>query len=203
MSELDWPEGFERTDPADRTSYPSGFEVTRTHAFDSIVEELGRLEGAMNIRVETAAPHTSKQPHRPYADRDPDDPGVVAYYDQQGQGYAVACDRWDNLRDNARAIALYIDAKRAINRYGVATVGSEFATQALPTGEEDVVVAGAGRSPHDVLSVSEDAPEATVKGAYRELLKERHPDHGGSKAEFRQLQQAKETLLGGGEDRAE
>lgn len=194
---LDWPEGFERTDPADRISYPGGFEVSRTRAFDSIVEEIEKIDGAMNVRVETAAPHTQKAPHRPYQDRDPDDPGVVAYYDREGQGYAVACDRWDNLRDNARAVALYVDSKRAIERYGVATVGSEFETQALPSGEEDVVAAGSGRSepPHEVLGVAPDAPDAVVKGAARSLKAEKHPDSGGSRDAFRRVVEAEEAML--------
>lgn len=199
MSDLTWPDGFERTDPADRTPYPGGFEVTRTRAFDSIVEEIDRIDGAMNVRIETAAPHTSKHPHRPYADRDPADPGVVAYYDREAQGYAVACDRWDNLRDNARAIALYVDAKRAIERYGVATVGSEFQTQALPAGEEDeaVIIAGAGReAPHEVLNVAPDAPDDVVRAAARRLAANAHPDTAdGDEAEFKRIQTAKEDLL--------
>lgn len=199
-STLDWPNGFERTPPDDREPYPGGFEVSRTRAFDSIVEQIDKIEGAMNVRVETAAPHTKKQPHRPYSDRDPDDPGVVAYYDREGQGYAVACDRWDNLRDNARAIALYVDAKRAIERYGVATVGSEFQTQALPSGEDDdVVVAGPGgdrQEPHEVLNVAPDAPDDVVRAAARRLAANAHPDRpDGDQEEFKRIQQAKQALL--------
>lgn len=193
MSDLDWPEGFERTLPKERRRYPGGFEVSRTTAFDSIVEEIQKIEGAMNVRIETAAPHTQKAPHRPYQDRDPDDPGVVAYYDRQGQGYAVACDRWDNLRDNARAIALYVDAKRAIERYGVATVGSEFDTQALPSGDEDVVEAAPPA--HEVLGVAPDAPDAVVQGAARSLKADAHPDRGGSREEFQRIVDAEEEML--------
>jgi len=195
MSELDWPDGFERTDADDRRRYPGGFEVSRTTAFDSILEEIDKIDGAMNVRIETAAPHTAKHPHRPYTDRDPDDTGVVAYYDREGQGYAVACDRWDNLRDNARAIALYVDAKRAIERYGVATVGSEFDTQALPSGDEDDDVVAAAPPPHEVLGVREDAPDAVVKGAARSLKKDVHPDNDGSREQFQRVVEAEEAML--------
>lgn len=197
MSDLEWPEGFERTAPADRARYPGGFEVSRTKAFDSILEEISKIDGAMNVRVETAAPHTSKHPHRPYADREPDDPGVVAYYDRQGQGYAVACDRWNNLRDNARAVALYVDAKRAIERYGVATVGSEFDTQALPSGDGDENVVEAAPPPHEVLGVDPDAPDAVVKGAARSLKGEHHPDSGGDRETFQRIVEAEEAMLDG------
>lgn len=194
MSELDWPDGFERTEPEDRVRYPGGFEVSRTRAFDSILEQIEKIDGAVNIRVETAAPHTSKHPHRPYQDREPDDPGVVAYYDREGQGYAVACDRWDNLRDNARAIALYVDAKRAIERYGVATVGSEFQTQALPSGEDDAI---AGEPPpHEVLGVAPDADPGVIRAAARELKKQNHPDSGGDRGTFQRIVEAEEVMLG-------
>jgi hypothetical protein len=194
---VDWPEGFERTDPDDRASYPGGFEVTRHRAFASIMDELEAID-AYNIDVQTNAPHKSRQPHQPYKDATPDDPSVVVYFERDGQRYAIPCDRWDNLRDNARAIGSYLDAKRAIERYGVSTVDTEMSTQALPSGddEEAIVVAGGETlEPHEVLEVSPDAPDAVVKGAYRELLKERHPDHGGTAEELKQLNQAKDSLL--------
>lgn len=191
-SRLDWPAEFDRTPADEREPYPHGFRISRSRAFDNILEELRKMD-ARNVQVKTAAPHTQAEPHRPYADRTPDDPGVVVYFERDGQQFAVPCDQWDNLRDNAQAIAKYLDAKRAIQRYGVSTVGSEYQTQALPSADDDAVVAS--QPPHEVLGVTPDAPEASVKGAYRELLKERHPDHGGSREEFEQLQAAKEAML--------
>lgn len=198
MSNLDWPTDFERTPMGKRESYPHGFRVSRSDAFDNILAELRKL-GARNVQLDTGAEHQQRNPNKPYANSEFDDPSVVVRFERDGQQYAIPCDRWDNPRDNGQAIARYIDAKRAIERYGVSTIESEFSTQALPSGEEDedVVVAGAGRSAHEILGVSENAPEATVRGAYRELLKKRHPDHGGSTAEFRRLLVAKETLLEG------
>lgn len=192
MSDLDWPEGFDRTPAADRRRYPGHFEVSRSRAFDSIVEELEKMD-AVNVQVETAAPHTAKHPHRPYQDREPDDPGVVVRWERDGRGYVAPCDRWDNLRDNARAIALYLDAKRAIERYGVSTLEGEFATQALP--DPDDVGEAADPPPHQVLGVSPDAPEPVVKGAARSLKAEHHPDAGGDEATFKQVVRAERALL--------
>ncbi|WP_276259873.1 J domain-containing protein [Haloglomus litoreum] len=189
-SELDWPPGFERTPPEEREPYPHGFRVTRAEAFDSILAEL-ELMDAVNIRIETAAPHTQTHPHRPYADRDPADPGVVVYCDLDGQGVAFPCDRWASLRDNARAIAKYLDAKRALDRYGVQTVGSEFETQALPEPDEAVAT---GPPPHEVLGVAPDAPEAVVRGAARARKKETHPDNGGSTEAFQRVIAAEEAM---------
>lgn len=198
---VDWPPGFDRTPERERDRYPGGFEVSRAVAFDSIVDELKKLD-AVNIEVQTNAPHTKEHPHRPYSDRDPDDPAVVVYFDRGGQRYAVPCDKWDNLRDNARAIAKYLDAKRAIERYGVATVDTEMSTQALPSGDEDVIVADSGEriAPHEVLGVSEDAPDAVVRGAARSLKAGAHPDKGGSREEFQRIQNAEEAMLNGAGD---
>jgi len=191
---LDWPDEFERTPDAERTPYPHGFQLTRREAFESILDELQRMD-VRNVQVETAAPHTAKNPSIPYKDRNPEDPGVVVYFERDSRQFAVPCDRWDNLRDNARAIALYLDAKRALERYGVQTVESEFTTQALPSGDEDAVVAE--EPAHEVLGVAPDAPDDVVEAAARRLSANVHPDKPeGDEEEFKRIQRARDRLLG-------
>lgn len=51
--------------------------------------------------------------------------------------------------------------------------------------------------PHEVLDVPRDADERTVRAAYRELLKEHHPDHGGSIERFTRIKEAYETIVDG------
>ena len=188
---LEWPAGFERTPADKREPYPHGFRVSRSRAFDNILEEL-RTVGARNVRVETAAPHTASEPHRPYANHQPDDPGVVVYFDREGQQFAVPCDQWDNLRDNAQAIAKYLNAKRALERYGVSTIESEFRTQALPSADDTTL---ASEAPHDVLEVAPDADPEIVCAAARAKKKECHPDAGGSRAAFQRIVEAEEAML--------
>jgi hypothetical protein len=43
---------------------------------------------------------------------------------------------------------------------------------------------------YGVLGLSSDASEAAVRRAYRERVKEVHPDHGGDEAEFRRVREA-------------
>lgn len=52
-------------------------------------------------------------------------------------------------------------------------------------------------SPFDVLGVDPDADEEAVERAYRRRVKEVHPDHGGSAAEFREVRTAYERLTSG------
>ena len=37
---IDWPAEFERTPPEDREPYPNGFRVTRSVAFENVLDEL-------------------------------------------------------------------------------------------------------------------------------------------------------------------
>jgi curved DNA-binding protein CbpA len=48
-----------------------------------------------------------------------------------------------------------------------------------------------------VLGVVPDASPADIKEAYRERVKETHPDHGGSNEELQRVRDAKEAMLDG------
>lgn len=52
-------------------------------------------------------------------------------------------------------------------------------------------------SPFEILGVAADADEETVERAYRERVKEAHPDQGGSVREFRRVQEAYERVQAG------
>ncbi|ADQ68470.1 J domain-containing protein [Halogeometricum borinquense] len=196
QGELDWPPEFERTPADERRSYPHGFEVTRSEAFDSVLKQLRRMD-AKNVRLDTDAEHQKRNPNKPYANSSFDDPGVVVRFEHDGEQYAMPMDKWDNPRDNARAIALTLKAKRALTRYGVETIESEFSAHQLPPGDdrENVVVSGAIEEPHEILGVASDAPESVVKAAARTRKKETHPDNGGDVSEFKRVVNAEEELL--------
>lgn len=55
-------------------------------------------------------------------------------------------------------------------------------------------------SPFEVLGVEPGADEETVERAYRERIKEAHPDHGGSQEAFRRVRGAYEAILNGDVD---
>lgn len=52
-------------------------------------------------------------------------------------------------------------------------------------------------SPYDVLGVAPEASDGELERAYRERLKETHPDHGGSPDEFRAVRAAYAALTDG------
>jgi len=51
--------------------------------------------------------------------------------------------------------------------------------------------------PFDVLGIAPGADEETMEQAYRERVKEAHPDHGGSPEEFKRVRAAYEDLRNG------
>ena len=52
-------------------------------------------------------------------------------------------------------------------------------------------------SPYDVLGIDADADEDEVVRAYRRRVKDAHPDHGGSLAEFKRVRRAYEHISAG------
>lgn len=201
--EIDWPHWAERTRRPESTPK---FSVTLAQAINDIETELEDRLGVDDWRLSTAAPHRKKD-GRPYADANPADPGAVVRWTMDGEQYAVAADQYDDLRDNVRAIGLYIAEKRKMNNRPVHTGQDEFATAQLPSGNEDVIVAGDGsgqtatastKAPHEILEVDPDASDDVVKAVARRKAANNHPDkEGGDRETYKKIQQAKEALLNG------
>ncbi len=191
---LDWPSGWDRTPHGERERN-NRFDTGLRQSIDDLVDELERV-GVDDWRLSTDAQHQKQNPRYPYANASPDDPGAVVRWTMDGDQYAAACDAYTRLRDNVRSLYLYIREKRKMNQRPVETGESEFANARLPPGDEsDDVVVVTSRPPQDVLGVGPNADAEEVREAYRERVKEVHPDRGGSEDEFRQVKNAKETML--------
>lgn len=114
----------------------------------------------------------------PYANRvSPSDPGAAVYFMLKGKPCVLACDKWNRVEDNLRAISKHIEALRGQERWGVGSVEQAFSGYtALPApGTTSLAVWW------NVLGCAHDAPFEAVKDAYREQAKRCHPDaNGGS-----------------------
>ncbi|TKX78998.1 J domain-containing protein [Halorubrum sp. SD626R] len=191
---VDWPSAFERTDPGDREPYSGGFRVTRSVAFQNVLDELRGWDGVTDVQLDSGAEHQKRNPNKPYANASYDDPGVVVYFTKDGEEMAAACDRWDNPRDNAQDLYHFLHETRMQEQRGTVTAESEYEKLRLPSGDEDAVAAAAPPA-HAVLGVDRDASEAEIREAWREKMKEVHPDQGGSKEALARVNEAKEVLL--------
>jgi hypothetical protein len=98
-------------------------------------------------------------------------PGVEISFDSRYGRLTYATDVFDRWQDNVRAVAKGLEALRAIDRWGVAKRGQQYAGFALLT-------AGPGK---------EDLGASLVKryGSIRDALHATHPDTGGDTASER------------------
>lgn len=190
MSRLDWPDGFERT-PASEREPNHNFEATLGQTTSDLETELDRLDPE-RWRVSIGNQHT-KSNGLPLHNANPDDPGFALYWRKDGEQFAVACDAYSRLRDNVREVYLWVHETRLRGNREVETGETEFAAARLPSGDDDAITTPV--PPAEVLDVSPNASPEEVREAYRERVKEVHPDQGGSEEEFHRVERAKEKLL--------
>jgi len=196
MSNLDWPAGWDRT-PAEQRERNRSFEASIATTTDELATEMDRMD-VDHWRGSIGNQHT-KSNGLPLHNANPDDPGFVLRWTDDGEEFAVACDDYLRLRDNLRTVYLWVHETRMRSQRPVKTGDAEFAAARLPSGDEDAVVAR--EPPHEVLGVHPDAPDSVVEAAFRAEVKKAHPDQeSGSREQFERVRNAKEAMLGGDSD---
>ena len=195
MSSIDWPAGWGRTPSAEREQ-TTKFGASLASSCSAIETEMSRMH-VDHFRASTASGGSYVRKNGlPKHNANPDDPGFVLRWTDDGEQFAIACDHYADLRDNVRSVYLWINETRLRSQRPVTTGDAEFAAARLPSGDnEEAVVATA--APHEVLEVAPDASDAVVEAAYREQVKSAHPDQGGDPASLERVKNAKEAMLGG------
>lgn len=127
---LDWPADRPRTEPLARkpgkflrrtSSFEKPTQLTIESAVNRLITEVTRISAQIQVlssnieRRQDGGFRSSRIPGGV-------DPGVALYLRRKGQDLVLACDRYDHPTQNVAAIAAHIDALRAIERHGVATV---------------------------------------------------------------------------------
>lgn len=183
---LQWPAGRARSKAAKRAAFRATFGAAR----DGLLRELAAL-GALNVTLSTNV--ELRRDGLPYANAaEPTDPGVAVYFAlKQGAAlvpYALACDRWDRVRDNLTAIRHTVAAIRGIRRWGTGEMlrAAFEGFKALPPAGGAANPPGAVRVQRPwwhVLGVPAHEATATVELRYRALAKQSHPDRNPGDAE--------------------
>ncbi len=177
---LQWPVGRPRTERWARER--SNFETTFARARDDITREVALLTnqstrwGGIDVVISTNTP--LRRDGLPLAgQKNPDDPGVAVYFSYKQKPMSFACDRWDKIEDNMRAIVKTIEALRGIARWGTGDM-----LEAAFTGFVALPAPGVSTW-RSVLGFSPGAqpigPDG-LKQAYRVAASAAHPDKGGS-----------------------
>lgn len=179
---LHWPQGYPRTPSSSRER--ARFKTTFAIAVNQIVNEL-RLLGASYPIISTNQP--LRRDGLPSAVKTWSmDPGVAVYFLLKGKQRVLACDCWDRIEDNLRAVASTVEAMRGMDRWGVSQVmeRSFEGFNALPPPQNPP------RTWCEVLGVDARDSLASIEAVYRVRARRAHPDAGGSHAEMTALNQA-------------
>lgn len=181
---LYWPEGWKRSSYRQRSKFKTGFGAARNLVF----AELARM-GATKIILSTSIP--LRNDGLPRANMRPDggDTGVAVYFQRKNKPMVFACDKYDRSEDNIYAIAKTIDAMRGIERWGA----SDMMERAFSGFK--ALAADLGREWWDVLEVNRQCSREVIEANFRRLLRDRHPDAGGSHEAMTELNIARDKAL--------
>lgn len=154
---LEWPAGMPRCAAPKRAA----FKVSLAQAVRELQDAIGMMGGLY--------PRVTFDADRPLR-RKAVDQAAAVYFQTDGREVVFACDRWDRLQDNIRAIGLTLEAIRGMERWGVSDATSRAMSGfvALPPPPSWCEVLGF--KPGDRFT-----PEM-VEAAYRDLVKKVHPD---------------------------
>lgn len=210
---LQWPAGWRRTQPAQRerakfgksvttyrTKYVNGVAsgteqghdrkeaLTIAEATTRVLEELERMGvGAddivisSNLRLRLDGLPASGQAN-------PDDCGAAVYWRSGSGTRCMAIDRYDRIQDNLAAIAATLDAMRAIDRHGGATI--------MDRAFQGFVALPAPVAWWQVLGLtSHNATKEDINSAFRRLAMQHHPDMGGDADRMADINAARDQGL--------
>jgi len=190
---LAWPAGWPRA-----TSRVWGqFKGTIDAARWELLKEIDLLVLGPDTRLYTVRQHVVISTNKPLrkdgelhaGSPEPADPGVAVYFTRNKKPVCLACDKYDRVWKNIRALAKTIEALRGIERWGSTQLLDRAFTgfAALPE--------RTGPDVWELLGLAPDADEAAILKAYRERAQTAHPDKGGTHEAFDALTKCKDIAL--------
>lgn len=182
------------------------FRVGYQDRLDLLEHELEKLN-AKNIVIQAQFEAKEiRQDGWPRSSARPKGPAIIVSFKGSNGPLSFPCDHYQSWEDNLYAIALSLEALRAVDRHGVTKNAEQYrgwtqlpAAEAKTDGFLDAeqaakwlaVVSGCSQSATfiQVNSVAQDA-------AYKMAAKRLHPDTGGSTEDFQKLQECMRVLRG-------
>lgn len=175
---LAWPDGWPRTQARERGAYRTPLPT----ALRNLEKQLALLCGTRAASTLVLSSNCT------LGQSNPKDPGVVAYFTWDNDAMAIPCDRWASVEANVQAIALTIEAMRAMERHGakhmIKAMFRGFTALPAPDSAQDWCRVFGFPSRHDITL-------AHAEAAYRALARDAHPDRpGGSHEAMARLNRA-------------
>lgn len=162
------------------------FRVTWSQTVDLLERELDLL-GAENVVIQAGFTEDEiRLDGYPRAGANPRHPGIILSFESIHGPMQYLTDAHEFWQHNVRAIALGLEALRAVDRYGITTRAEQYQGWKMLT-------AGSGLTSRDqalktlrdlgdgeFLFGSDLSNESTLRRLYLHALKKAHPDGGGS-----------------------
>ena len=185
----------------------SRFKASWTQTMKLLTREVGMLGGRIVVVQIDVTDGQIRRDGMLYANARAGSPAVKVSFDSVHGSLTYATDRYSHWQANVRAVALSLEALRAVDRYGVSGSGEQYrgwtAISDKPA-EKNLTVESAARIlaaevpgllPEDLRTVE------AINRAFRAASRLHHPDAGGSTDAFRLISNARDVLLaafGGG-----
>jgi hypothetical protein len=197
---LSWPDGWKRAKTRRHAQFKMAREQalvggqwvrqgTKPLAVKRVLAELGRMSvKGDDIIISTNVP--LRLDGLPRSDQEPSDPGVAVYWQKKGWPTmrTMAIDQYRRVADNLAAIAATLEAMRAIERHGGATIPERafLGFAALPE--------RASQPWREVLGFDNTNPDLQeIEDRFRALAQVHHPDKGGDRVQFELIVQARDA----------
>ncbi len=164
---LQWPAGRPR---ATRQS-GAQFQLSLAKARDHLMKEIRLLGGKMPVLSSNLE---LRLDGLPYANqKQPNDCGIAVYFTYKGTQHCFACDEWNRVEGNVRAIGKTIESLRGIARWGTGDMMERAfqGFQALPAPAQWWHVFG--------FDSTSGLTAAEVEQRFKKLAMQRHPDRDG------------------------
>lgn len=198
----EWPGTFTKAAHRKHGQFRASYQQT----LDLLEKELSFLN-ARNVAIQVAlGPEDIRLDGRPRSNaKRPAHPGVIVSCDTKQGPLMFPCDTYWEWKDNLRAVALSLEALRAVDRYGVTKRGEQYkgwaqlppATPKAGTREEAASYlmgvarkAGVCASSLDAILSSGEVRDQVIRASRLAS----HPDSGGDTETFLKVQEAIETL---------
>ncbi len=187
---LDWPETQKRT------TYPekSRFSVSSFPKLRNALKNSLTLMGAGNAVISSNITLNEKGDAQGTFSQ-PQDRGVAVYFTYKGKRMVFACDRWQKVEDNVRAIHNTIDAIRGIERWGSSDMLEKafngFAQLPPPPGRPETLSESLNHW-WVILDVFKTADKSVIIKAWKEKSMQYHPDRGGKTEDILRINKAYE-----------
>jgi hypothetical protein len=185
----------------ERSPFKAGYEAT----LDLLWREIAMLGGQDLVLQVDLAERDIRIDGLPRANaRYGANPGVVVSFASTHGPLRYATDAYTDWRANLRAIALSLQALRAVDRYGVSSRGEQYTGwRAIPAGNGSCFATAdeARRWMREYAAGTLDLDISGVTGLndlYRFMARLMHPDRGGARADWDRLDAARQMLATAG-----